>query len=678
MELMIGRVSLDNTNAYTGVSRKIHAQTMIINETSPKHFMYELSSRGTSFDSIAYLLEDEGVLKELVNIISDSNFWHMAIEKVTGAKSGMITPDADNIPFSLVHRRVDEVLNEGKYNHGTKSSMIASMLMVDLLNVLGLMGSPSSLKMFDTKKSMFVDREVLVNEIYKDRVRFALDKLSFSTVEKKKKVSIAGVIDAFESNVQDFVLALDSLRQIPKEVETLISLVRAFVCNDYTNIDEKDLYFFEQPEFLEVARNFSFIQMAIGGRRVKDEETGSYIGITAGTSPVGNSNYWSRCLTSVMSSLKSSSILTVVEMNALKEYFTITTIEELRGFRKGVCVSKNLAEATPFQVVRVMSKTDLGVKLSEDKTAQSAFGTSHALACRLNSQKIHNHVHTMLTSIVNPTMDPFLCNLGIDGEDLNYLAAIFASSLEVDLTNYAEMKALGLVYVITTEDSNIMDGLPTVMGIAKTTLPDAVLLYANEVAGSKVISFKEPIISETKNVGFTNITEAFTDDLGVGIETTYSYGGERIKMVAHIDELAGLVNLDDTYAIKPLIGRRLFDSLFAAHNMILNFTGESKNSEFGVVANLTLIKLLKEVIESSDVDNLMGSALSLLWQSRKASQKGEAKFSHSLLAQEHVKAELRVRLALILLTKLGFVTNDTSVEIVGNFRKAGAFDLYQI
>lgn len=661
--LMIGKVNLGNDTLFVGKGRKIRASSMIINTAAPKHFMYELSSRGSNFDSVAYLLEEESVLKEVKDIIADVGFWELAVSKITGAKSGMITPDADNLPFSLVHKRVNETLAEEKYAHSQSSAMVVSMLAVDLMNVLGLMGSPSSLKIFDTKEDMFVSKAALVRELYKDRIKFALDKLSFLSVEKKKKVSIAGVIDAFESNLQDFTLALDSLKQIPKQIDTLISLVKAYICNDYSNLDDKELYFFELPEFLEVAHNYSFIQMAIKSKNTK---------------PLGNSNYWSLCVSAVMSGLKSSNMLSVVEMSALKEYFTITTVEDVKGFRRGVIASKNMAEAQPLQIMRVVSKTDLAAKITEDKTAQSAFAMSHALASKLTSSKIHTHIHTMLTSIVTDKMDMFVCNIGLDQEDLDYIAAVYADSLELNMNEYDEAKELSIVYVINTEDSQIMDGLSTVMGIAKTMLPDAVLLYASEMAGSKLISYKEQLITDTKNVGFTNIREAFTDDLGIGVESVYSYGGERLKLDLYIDELAGLVNLDDTYAIKPLIGASLFDSLFAAHKMILKFTSDSKNNEFGTVANIALIRLLKEVIDSSDVDNILGAALSQLWATRKASGKGEAKFSHSLLAQEHVKAELRVRLALLILTKLGFIDDDMAVEVVSNFRKAGAFDLYKI
>lgn len=352
-----------------------------------------------------------------------------------------------------------------------------------------------------------------------------------------------------------------------------------------------------------------------------------------------------------------------VEVKAIREHYTLSSVTDLRGFKKGFLISRNLREMSKLQVFRTTKIGGEYNKLYEDKTAESVLGGLFSTLSSITSSTIHGFAQKAIQNVIDPDSGFHFYSMNISEKELNFLSLVFAKSVLVDY----DMSAghYKFIYEIDVEGSLVDDDLKTFFSYGLVTDPLIALFYASDFEGSKTTGVDSLAVGDAKHTLFDNVDDMLGDVLSGKVKFKLAIDNKSVVPEWDLAELTGLVDFSNTRATKPIVGNILFGQLIHTYNDLVNFyitKFESDSVDYRYsIENLNgqLLSILGPVLKTRDVDHLLSSAISQIWHSGLIDSK---RFAGSILTEERVKLELRIRLVLFVATKLWFIDDSDGLK----------------
>jgi hypothetical protein len=662
---------------YKGASISTYnPQTMIMDVTVPKHYAYDFSSDKYEIESVAHFLDDSKVVAILTTTLCDSSFLESYLTKLLSARSGMIKTSHALLTFDLLITRTAEILADHGHAVSEKTATVVASLFVDLLGKLNLMLVSGKVRTFETHASLIPTSSDLISELRKMHIRSALEDMDMGKLNISKEVSIAALINVLQPMFIKFSRSLVKVGDVDRAFNDVMALMKAFIIKDYTQITLDERYIFEENDFLELTTNLTLAKFALASPALR---------------PKSGEMYWTRMVEKLSSLLRSSSRYNVVELRAFKEWFTSTVIYDKTGFKRGIILSKNLAERQNLQIFHKMSenkKNDV-TRLVEDHSAVLAFDGIFNTASSLTSKSVHDFLVSIATLTTTSDTEFFYYGSNVASDETMYLAA--AQDQLLDIVEDSVSKRVIFTYRIDETDSKIDTGSSTLASLTKTPDPRLAMLYSmSDFEGKQTFSFEGNPVAETLGYTFIGSKDIFTSNLSRSLDVSLAVAGQTIKTNWSLENLSGIHGLENTVAVFPAIGKHIISSLFQAYSSLLEWSiqaGDINKTAFETNVTIALTNVLHPILATRDVDDMLSSAISLMWSDLTSSLSPDSKkfsIARSSFGDLALRAELKVRLSLFLLLRLGFISSDKDdglaemQRVVSLFKSSGAFNVISL
>lgn len=646
------------SNLALSSAQKLICNTIIAALDNPRTYVYNLGGDRIDIPGISTLLINSKVRDEVISVMQDGIRIREIIEAISGAKYGVFATDTDSISFEIVRDRLTEILPISQ-----AAIYVVSNFFTPFRTIMGLMAPSYVIQKMVAKKDIYPSKDSLIEELIFQQIETAVTELDFSFLKNdKKKLGVGDIAGRYERAFHSLAMKFQSLNSIERKYNAVLALVRSYVLKEFDGYDPEELSFFQEDRFLNLASNITIVKHAL------EEANGRPL--------IGNS-FWLSAIETIGLGLASSKMYSVIEIGTIREFYTITSIDDVRDFKQGLIISRNLKENTSLKAYRSMEVGKDLTKLYEDKTVEAALNGIYTTLASLDSKAIHNFVHRSLQNVATPDNKYALYTMNTPANELEYMAIIFSKGLMISADVNNNFK---FIYEIDISNSRIADELKTVFSVGLVTDPLVSLFYSSDFDGKRVIAVDNHPISDTKNVLFKNSNEVLTQSFGgKPIKFKFTAGNVSLSPSWSLAKLTGLVNLENIRGTTPLIGSILFEQLVEAYNHLTvyyNGLHQGKNS----VADLTyaienlngsFLTLISPILKTKDIDHLMSSAIAQLWSGGELG----SRFASSPLSEDRVKVELRIRLMVYVAMKLGFLSEEASVtRMIDALSTTKAFD----
>lgn len=651
------------TNAALKQSTKLSVNTIIAALDHPKTYVYNLGGDKIDISGVALLLSDDKTRAEVLNLIQDGAEIRSIIELISGARYGVFATDTDSVSFEIVRKRLFEEL---KYS--IETTYVMANLFTPFRTIMGLAAASYQIQTLRANSNIYPSKAGIIKELEIQLIETALSEIDFSFIKNdKKKIGVGDIATKYERALYPLVMKFQMLGGIKRNYETVLALVRSYVLKDFDGYAQEELAFFEEERFLALATNISVVKHALASKSSR---------------PAIGSTFWLQSVERIGLGIASSTMYNIIEIGTVREFYTISSISDLRGLKNGIIISRNLAEKSNLKTYRVSKVGTDFTKLYEDKTTEAVLSGVYSTLATLDSNKIHNFVVKALQNVASPDGNYVMYTMNVPSDELEYLGIIFAEGILLD-RDLAKDK-FSLIYQINTADSLIADELSTFFSYGLVTDPMISLFYTNDFIGKRAITIDNNPISDVKNTLFYNIKEILTEKLGGKVRFKFTTGSVTVTPEWELAELTGLVDLEDTHAAAPLIGSILFDQLINSYNHLVTYytnklkedvktKGISGDMKYAV-DNLhsAFLSLIAPILKTKDIDHLLSSAISQIWNGGLV--KG-TRFGSSILTEDRVKVELRIRLMIFVAIKLGFIKDrNAATKMIAALGESQAFE----
>lgn len=652
------------SNASLKQSIKLQVNTILAALDHPKTYVYNLGGDRIDVAGVSLLLSEEKVRKEVLEIIQDGTQIRSIIELISGARYGIFATDTDSVSFEIVRKRL---FDELKYS--VETTYVIANLFTPFRTIMGLAAASYQIQTLKADRVIYPSKDDVIRELEIQLIETAVNDIDFSFIKNdKKKIGVGDVATKYERALYPLVMKFQMLNGIKRNYETVLALVRSYVLKDFDNYDQEELAFFEEERFLALATNISIVKHAL---ETKDSR------------PAIGSTFWIQSTERIGLGIASSSKYDIIEIGTVREFYTISSTTDLRGFKNGLIISRNLAEHSQLKTYRVNKVGTDFMKLYEDKTTEAVLGGVYSTLTTLDSAKIHSFVVKALQNVAAPTNDYVMYTMNVPTDELEYLGIIFSEGvlLDRDLVK----NNFNFIYQINTEGSLIADELSTFFSYGLVTDPMVSLFYTNDFVGKRCITVNNNPIADVKNTLFHNVDEILTEKLGGSVKFKFTTGSTTVTPEWELAELTGLVDLEDTHAAIPLVGSILFNQLISSYNHLTTYYNtkmkhDDKDKQNGgadiryAIENLNsqFLSLIAPILKTKDIDHLLSSAVSQIWNGGLV--KG-TRFGSSILTEDRVRVELRIRLMIFVAIKLGFIEDrNAATKMITALGESKAFE----
>lgn len=659
--------------------KSFHAATVIAALDCPKTYAYNIGGDIQDLHGMAKLLTSATVRDEVASIIADPAKIVNIVELITTAQGGTFATDVDSITFDMVRERI---FKEMKIS--TSTAYVMANFFTPLRTIMGLAAASNQIQFLEPEINIFPSKQELIDELVIQQLVTALKEIDYSFITKdKKRVGVADIASKYERALYPLVMKFNLLPSIARSYEVVLALVRAFISTNYDQYSTEETYFFKEERFLNLAYNYTIVKHALEVEYT--DVGGEKIAVAKLQKPAIGDMYWAQAVERIGVGIASSNKYSVIEINAIKEYYTVTNILDVRGFKKGVVISRNFEEHSKLATYRKKAiglPSDKLSRLYEDKTAEATLAGIYSNLASLNSRAIHSFASRALENVTSPETDYFLYTMNVPHSEFEYLAFIFSTRVMISLKDYDNGAGeVSFVYGIDIKDSLIADELKTFFSYGVVSDANIALFYAQEFEGKRSIVVNGNPIAATKNVMFSDIDGVLSESLAGAVSFKIEYNGLKLSPRWDLAELTGLVDLNDVYASLPLIGSIIFDQLLQTHSDITahfrkegGIKGSLAKISSDAIENLNIqfLAVILPILKTRDIDHLLSSAISQLWSTGSFTGK---RFGATILTENHVRNELRVRLVLFVAAKLGFITDEAHIKsIIGLLNSTKSFD----
>lgn len=660
--------SVDFTDSIaTGFSTiKLPVNKVILNTAVPKHWRIKFDAKKMEVDSVVHLLSNADTLNAVVAALNSNEFINEFFETATNAKSGLFYTNTALLTYDLIINKVQTSLAKyGLVSEGAVGLVLAALL-VDTLNELGIIAYSGSTIAIVTRTRLFADREDLLMELRKARISFIISKLDRSRIKTTSKMGVGVLAQAVAASFGEVAIELSRLQMVEQDLENIFALVRAYVTKDFSLYARDELGIFEESEFLEFASNFTIVTLALTHE--------------GKTRPFAGAFYWSQILARVNVALRSSNTIQITELSAVKEYFTMTSISDQLGLKRGIVLTKNYKDETPFEPY-FNTYTGLGYsRIVKDTAAEMAMTGLVGQLKRIDSATLHDYYSKMFSLITTSSVPHFVYSSFMKPEDVAHFAAACSGSIEIGSYRLTEdLYYRTLVFEVPTRGSRVYEEA-SAFGVAKFTNPFAALFFAeDEFKGKKILSYSEPVIGETDRVSYAGLQEISTDKIGKEIVMDLVVGGTKARTRWQLDKLLGTPGLAHTMMIRPVVGETVVTRLVESYTEIAKLAQDTfgMGKDFQLTLALQFSKIIEPMFLSQDVAQITTSAMSQLWHTLASDTRDMKKsgFSKSSFYDLRFKAEMKFRSALFFAYVTGFITDGKIIkEIVDAWNDAGGFN----
>jgi len=656
-----------------GVSTPLRIQTVTINSTVPKIYKYQQASSGLNTDIAVQMMLNEGVRDVVISALKSLEYVEAVILGTTGARGGKFKTDIHLVSLDSLRNVIDTELS----NHGYRSNQhvitVLSGFFLELLSRINVVTKTGMLELFDLKVMYVFRPENVVDEMKKVRISYALDMFDMGKIEVKREIGIAAVVAEITSQAYAMEIALLSINNVQSEFDTLLALIRSYVLRDFSQISDDELTFFDNEKFLMLANNISFSQMAL---------------LTQHRRPKASYNFWIQCLERVDSAIKSSAMFQTIEIGALKEYYSLSMVNDQDGLKKGFILSRNIVETKPLQIFYkledTLSSQDGFWRLHEDSSTQRQLDDAYSQACKLTMKNVHDYAHTMLSKFVKAEDELFSAVMDISQQELVLIAASFGAQVEVlNGTDGEEFLYPVLVFRLDTTNSKIRTPLKTFLGTMKTEDPlTAILIEGKDLEGKVSFTDSSLTVENPKNKAFVKLSQfldrRLSSDAVLALTTTIG----RIKLQTKMEDLLSTQDLSRLVSTKPQIGEIIYNSLF---EMFMDLEEYEKHvlphgqkQVYRTSASIAFVDTFKDLIISRDLADMTYVAKGLIWDHLVATGKSSSE-GRSILSDKRVETELQILLGIEILDKLGFLTDVKSkTRAINIFKDAQLYELLSL
>lgn len=648
------------SNASLKNAIRLHANTILAALDHPRTYSYNLGGDKIDVSGVSSLLLDAKIRAEVLSVIQDGVKIREIIEMISGARYGVFAANTDSVSFEIVRQRLFDSLKLS-----IEATYVIANLFTPFRTIMGLAAASYQIQSIKAASRVYPTHDELVQELELQAIESAISEIDFSFIKSdKSKIGVGDIATKYERALYPLTMKFQMLPSLARNYQAVLALVRSYVLKDFDSYSTEEVHFFEEERFLSLATNITIIKHALATKESR---------------PIIGSTFWMQAVERVGLGIASSSKYDVIEIGTVREFYTITSTTDVRGFKNGLIISRNLAEKSQLKSFKVTNVAGDFQKLYEDKTVEAVLGGVYSTLATLTSEKIHGFVHKALQNVASPDKNYTLYMMNVPADELEYLGIIFAKGLLLD-RDLIKNK-FKFIYEINTENSLIADELKTFFSYGLVVDPLISLFYTGDFAGKRVVSVDNNPISDVKNTLFYNIDQILSKKLGGSVKFKFESGGATITPQWELAELTGLVNLEDTHGTVPLIGHILFDQLVNAYNHLNtyytingNIDGSSSADINYAIENLnaSFLSLIAPILKTKDIDHLLSSAISQIWNS--GIVKG-TRFAGSVLNEDRVKVELRIRLMIFIANKLGFINdNDNSKKMIQALSSSKAFE----
>lgn len=654
-----------------------HAATVIAALECPKTYVYNIGGDIQDLHGVAKLLTSKDVREEIINVISTPATIVKILEVITSSQGGTFATDIDSISFDMVKERIFRDI---------KVSQVASYVLANLFTpfrtIMGLAAASNQVQFLEAETNIYPTKEELINELVIQQIVTSLKDIDYSFLKNdKKRIGIADIANKYERALYPLVMKFNTLSSISRSYETVLALVRAFISKNFDEYTPEEIHFFKEERFINLAYNYTVIKHALEIEYVQGPDGKEAKGKP--NRPAIGDMYWMQSVERVSSGINSSNKYSIIEINTIKEFYSVTNIVDIRGFKKGVVISRNFRENSKLAAYRKRSigmPSDGLSRLYEDKTAESVLSGIYSTLASLDSTRIHHFASSALQNIVSPETDYFLYTINVPSSEIEYLSFIFSNKVMISIKDTTNISPVEFAYGIDIKDSLVSDELKTFFSYGVVNDPYISLFYSKDYEGKRAIVVDANPIAQTKNVLFSEIDSILTESLAGPVTFKLTYNNLTLKPRWDLAELTGLDDLNDVYATIPLVGSIIFDQLLSTHGELSSYfkkegsSGSLKGIEKDALESLNLqfLSLLLPILRTKDIDYLLSSAISQLWSTGAFTG---TRMGASILTENHIKNELRVRLVLFVAAKLGFINDERQIKsIIGLLNSTKSFD----
>lgn len=680
-----------NKGVATGYkSYPITANKVIINTNVPKHWAIQLNAESMEVDSVVHLLSNTDVLTGVVGAMKSYEFVSKFFELATTSKSGVFASGSAILSYDLILMRVKEALKYANVPSSDNSVVVVAALMIDVINQLDLVAYSGATVNLLTKINLFSTYDDIVNELRRYRLKAAVQGIDRTRIKTSKQMGVQVVADQVFTSFAKTAVTLERLEDVERDLQAVFSLIKTYTIGDYKDYKDGDIDIFSDAQFLELASNFSLVMMTF-------EKAGKLP-----ARPAIGPHYWPQVLARVNDALRSSNTIQIVDINSVKEYFTYSAIKDSRGIKRGVVISKNLADKTPFEPYIVTIDKNPMYRVRKDVTASNALSPLVEQYKRIDSSKLHEFSVNMFQLLASRDAEMFTYGSFLDSTDMTYLAAAFAPGVEI---GHKEEGAGAIkadiyrpIFRVHTLDSKVLETV-SLLGMAKYEDPAAVLFFMPEdgFAGKAVVAFESPVLDKREDVNYVGLKAISTENLGNPVMITNLFGGKSLKMEWKLDNLLNLPGCEKTKSIKPVIGSIILDEMTAIYKMLAKASEAHFKApkEFKLSLSIAFLKLIEPVFLSSEIANIAHSVTNAIWfKLREMDEAAEAEKDPNVRKEakdevEYVRGfldsefnsssfykHLRLKLSLFIAYKLNYITDGKILkEIEKGYLDAGVYNV---
>lgn len=663
-------IDLNAETAKGLISTSLVANKVMINTAVPRHWKIVLNSKSLEIDAVVHLLSEKLVLSSVVAAISSYDFVEKFFAAATSSKSGTFHTNTALLSYDLIIMKVKEILNELGFESSDKVTLVVTALMIDVLNELGIVAYSGSSVSVETKTRLFPDYNDLVVELRRAKLSYALSSMDKTRLKTTAVMGVGIVASFIHNSLTELGITLSRLEHVEQDLESIFSLVRAYTLKSYEDYTADELGIFEDREFLELATNFTVINIAMSSGFRLRPATGAY--------------FWPQIIARTNLALRSSSTIGITDLNAVKEYFQYDVIHDRVGLKKGVVLTKNCKEDAPFEAyIPVLDRLGFQ-RVIKDQTAEVVLAPLASQFKRITSQTIHEYYTKMFSLITVQDSPTYIFNTLVSETDLVHLSASLAHGLEVGKRMDGEVVSYQLIYRVNVNDSRVSENT-SALGITKYTDAAAVLFYGvDHWEGRRILAYSAPVIAEVNKVSYAGLNGISTKPIGEAVKLSLDLGNGKFSTSWELDRLFGIPNLENTRVISPVVGA-IITSRFVDGFNELKSVAKSKfdmGKSFETTMALSFTKALDPIFVSKDINDLTTSVISKIWEDNvhqsKTSKRDTAmtgKYLQSMFYEDAFKAEMKFRIGLFVAYKLGFITDPASIKkIVDVFKECGGFD----
>lgn len=661
----------------------ITANKVIINNSVPKHWAIQLNADSMEVDSVVHLLSDPDVLSYVVSAMKSYEFISKFFELATTSKSGVFSSGSAILSYDLILMRIKEALKFANVSASDNSVVVIAALMIDVINQLDLVAYSGATVNLLTKINLFSTYEDIVSELRRYRLKAAVEGIDRTRIKTSKQMGVQVVADQVYTSFAKTAVTLERLEDVERDLQAIFSLIKTYVIGEYKDYKDGDVEIFSDAQFLELASNYSLVLMAF-----------SFAG-TLPERPLIGPHYWPQVLSRVNDALRSSNSIQIVDINSVKEYFSFTAIKDSRGIKRGLVISKNLMDKTPFEPYIVTIDKNPMYRVRRDMTAMNALSPLVEQYKRIDSSKIHAFSVNMFQLLASRDAKMFTYGAFLDGMDMTFLAAAFAPGVEIGMKeeNLGAVSAVQYrpIFRVHTLDSKVLENV-SILGMAKYEDPSAVLFFMkeDEFTGRAVVSFDAPVLDKREDVNYVGLKNISTENLGTPVLITNLFGGKSLKMEWKLDNLLNLPGCEKTKSIKPVIGSILLDEMTAVYKMLTRVSDTHFHApkEFRLSLSIAFLKLIEPIFLSSEIANIAHSVTNAIWfklremdlAAETPEAKEEVKYVRSFLDSEFNSTSfdkhLKLKLSLFIAYKLNYITEGKILkEIEKGYLDAGVYNV---